>query len=1146
MVMCGNALGQTFPEFNMSDTTITACRGILYDSGGPNSPYGNNQNLTTVIAAGGVITLTFQGQFQLEPNLDFVRVYNGPNTASPLLGEFTGTSLPPVLTANSGYATVVLTSDPNVAYGGFKLQWTSDQPVPTPPAISVPAIPVCNSSQLNLSLSTAVRCDWLTTASVTLYVNSQSVVSTSVTGNCNANGTTNLITATFNQPFSFNCPYNLELRISIPDNCGVLYPFVLSSSFNMTGCGIDATVSSTQNQICEGSCTSLQAQVTGCSTYTYAWSNGLPAHAGPHNVCPTQTTTYSVTITEQSSGQTATRTHTIDVIEAEIITPAQTVCQSAADIVMQATTQGTWSGTGLESDTNIFDPDSANAGINYIYFETSGCIDSVAFTVLPIEAQEVTAGCPGSAPFQLEAIPSGGTWDGPFTTSPGMFDPSTVGSYTVYYTLGTCTDTAIVNVDMIGGEFQLDSICQSVWFDTIPFTPHGGIWTGPGIVNFTHGVFSPSDAPAGDVELLYSIHGCDQIFNVFVKEIEIGEPYQTSCPTEAPLVMYIDPPIPIGGYWEGQGITNATSGLYNPSLIDDDSWTSIIYYAPNGCSDTTFIYNLQTSVDEDTLMFCINDDAIVLNEESLGGIGPWGGTWSGPGVYWSDDEWRFDPLNAGVGQHTITFSNNTCDDVVIANIYPNDLPNTTFEFCSTDEPIVLLPDLAPGGTWSGSGITNASTGLFDPSVAEMGSFFVVWEGPTGCKDSLAVSVEEFQQAVITGLNTDYCLVFADYTFGATPLGGTLSGSLTEFEFNPQELEAGDYEVTYTYTSDLCPETSASVSFTIHPVLGGQMSQSDTEICSGQAVTLTVNANGGHAASGYTYQWSNGGPSLPTNTSNPTSATTISVVISDGCSEPLTLSTSIEVLPPIEVVTSTSLPVCPGEQGWATAEVLSSGNFSIQWNGVEQDTVYALAGTVRNLLVTDLENGCTYTEAVVIDNLPMVSATFIIVPGGECISSDQKENVSIIDVSQNGTTGFWDFGNGITLPYEDGQSITQSYPGPGNYTVTLHLENDAGCEASSSQTLCIQSDDPVFIPDIFSPNGDGNNDVLFVRGFGIGKIDFKVYNRWGELVFSTNTTEVGWDGTFRGQPAQAGNYFYSFKMGMGNQALEKQGEIALVR
>lgn len=1142
-----NANGQDFPEFNMSDTTITECQGILYDSGGPTAAYGNNENLTTVIAAEGIITLTFQGFFQLENNLDFLRIYNGPNSGSPLLGQYTGTTLPPSLVANSGFVTLVMTSDNNVAYGGFKMQWTSEQPMPTPPAISIPTIPTCNSSQINIALSTPLDCAWVDDASFTFFVNSDSYTTDDLISNCNQNGQTSLITVNVPEPFSYNCAYDLQFNVSIPDNCGLFYPFVISGNFNMTGCSIDAEIISTADTLCQGNCAQLVADVTGCSNYTYAWSHDLLPNEGPHNVCPNQTTTYSVTITEQPSGATVTRTITIEVEEIEILTPAQTVCQSVDDIVMQATTAGEWSGTGLEWETNIFDPDTANAGLNYIYFETEGCIDSVAITVTPIATDDIIAACPGSPAFQLEAEPAGGTWGGdPNVTTSGMFNPVSAGSYVVNYSVNGCTDLLTINVDEIGGPFELDSICQSVWYDTIPFSPFGGEWTGPGIIDSLYGVFAPEFAPAGDVQLTYTINGCSQIFNVFVKEIKIGAPYQTSCPFEDPLVMYEDAPVPVGGYWEGTGIVNPTTGLYNPSLIPNDSWTTIIYYAPNGCSDSTFIYNLQTLVEVNEALFCVSDDPIILNEETMGNYGPWGGEWIGPGTYWEDDNWHFDPSIAGVGEHTILFSNNNCTDAVYINVYPDDLPDTPFEFCSSDQAGILVTDLIEGGTWSGNGITDATTGMFDPSVAEPGSFYVYWTSPSGCNDSISITVEQLQEAAITGLSPDYCLIDTEFTFSATPEGGDLSGALSDFTFSPQELGEGDYSVTYTHTSEICPSTSVDVDFTIHPALSASISASDDVICSTQSVTLTVTAQGGNPVSGYNFIWSNGGTSIPTNTSTPNASTTISVEISDGCSDPITLSSDIEVLLPIEVVTTTSDPVCPGEDGWATAEVISDGTFSIEWNGVEQDTIYAAAGTIQNLLVTDIVNGCTYTEAVYIDNLPIVSATFIVVPGGECIPSDEKDNISIIDVSQNGTSGTWNFGNGQTLPYEAGQSIVQSYPGAGDYIITLEIQNDAGCEASATQTLCILADDPIFIPDIFSPNGDGNNDTLFVRGHGIEKIDFRIYDRWGEMVFHSANAQIGWDGNFRGQPAAAGNYFYSFSMKSGVTPIEKQGEIALVR
>jgi gliding motility-associated-like protein len=1138
--------GQAFPEYNMGNGTITSCQGILYDSGGPTGPYSHNENNVVVIAAGGVITATFQGFFQLENNNDFLRLYNGSSTAAPLLGQFTGTSVPAPVVANSGSLTVEMVTNGSIAFGGFKMQWTSVQPMPTTPSVSVPAAPACGSSQLNLQLSSMVNCDWLSTASVTLFVGGEPIHSSDLVGNCNGNGMTNQLTATFPVPFSSNCAYSLQLNISIPDNCGVLYPYVISSSFNLSGCAIDAQVSSVDSELCKGECTTLEAHVIGCYAYTYNWSHGLPATAGPHNVCPTTTTTYTVTVTEQPSGLTVTRQHTIVVNDLQVLTPAQTVCQSADDIVLQATLAGTWSGPGIVAGTNVFRPDSADEGINTIYVEALGCIDSVDIEVLPIQTENVTAGCPGSDPFQLVAEPTGGTWSGPHTTASGIFTPTELGEFEITYTLGTCSDVLTVHVQDIGGEFTLESICQSVPLYVIPFSPSGGIWSGPGIVNSSLGHFQPSLAPAGPLTLTYTIHGCVQTFHTTVKEISIGSGMVVTCPQQAPLVIATQPPVPTGGVWSGPGILVGATGLFNPTLIPSGTTSEVIYSAPNGCSDTILVQSVQTVIEEQTFMFCVNEPAFVLDDLSTVHVTPEGGLWSGPAVNAPGGVYQFHPSIAGPGQHTLTYTTNGCTDQLIMRVYPTDLPDDPFHFCSNEGPGQLVPSLAPGGTWTGSGIVDAEQGIFHPGLAEPGSYYVYWTGPAGCQDSIFIVVEEYLEAAITGLESAYCYSHQQVDFVLSPVGGALTGSLNTTSFYVDELGVGNYEIQYVYTPAICPVTAAMQSFTIYEPLTATISAAPDTICAGNSVTVNVSASGGNPSAGYIYSWSNGGISQPTNISLPATSTVISVEVSDGCSEPVLLSVNVEVLPPIEWELTTSDPACPGEDGWLTATVTSGGDYSITWNGEEQSTVSGIAGSIHQLVITDLIYGCTLQQNVTIASLPFVNPDFAIHPATDCISSDLKDNITFIDVSQNGVSGSWNFGNGVTLPYVEGETIKQSYPGPGDYTVTLIVINADGCEGSVTKDICILAEDPLFIPDIFSPNGDGNNDVLYVRGFGLGRIEFVIYNRWGQEVFRSNDQRKGWDGTFNGQPATSGSYFYSFRGFAGETVLEKTGEIALIR
>lgn len=88
---------------------------------------------------------------------------------------------------------------------------------------------------------------------------------------------------------------------------------------------------------------------------------------------------------------------------------------------------------------------------------------------------------------------------------------------------------------------------------------------------------------------------------------------------------------------------------------------------------------------------------------------------------------------------------------------------------------------------------------------------------------------------------------------------------------------------------------------------------------------------------------------------------------------------------------------------------------------------------------------------------------------------------------------------------------------------------------------------VYLPNIFSPNSDGANDILFVRGENIKEVTISLYNRWGEKVFESNDITKGWDGTYKGKPCPAEVYVYYVNVTFINGVTEqKNGNITLVR
>ena len=156
----------------------------------------------------------------------------------------------------------------------------------------------------------------------------------------------------------------------------------------------------------------------------------------------------------------------------------------------------------------------------------------------------------------------------------------------------------------------------------------------------------------------------------------------------------------------------------------------------------------------------------------------------------------------------------------------------------------------------------------------------------------------------------------------------------------------------------------------------------------------------------------------------------------------------------------------------------------------------------------------------------------------------NKSVSFNNQSTGAVSYLWDFGDGTSSILEN---PTHLYNKSANLTVCLTAYNAQGCPNTVCQPIHPEVVNIVDVPTGFSPNGDGINDYVQVKGYGIKEMIFKIYNRWGELVYSTNNIDAKWDGKYKGELQEQDAFAYLLNVTFtDNSTYSKQGSITLIK
>ena len=623
---------------------------------------------------------------------------------------------------------------------------------------------------------------------------------------------------------------------------------------------------------------------------------------------------------------------------------------------------------------------------------------------------------------------------------------------------------------------------------------------------------NPSSTTTGSTGTACNIAagGCFAYYYIDDVSVEAGSccfssvtPVAPQCETNPPVTLI---PTASGGIWSSVPVTaglNTSTGVFDPSVAGIGAY-DIIYTLSCG-ADTITIQVINCSA----LSVCVetNGDLTVT-----GGNGPY--TWN---------EW----VPAASTPITTSAQCTACGGT------------WTLGSCFNPFPIPLDSCNTPAG-WSnfGSGITiTPPVGADTVQVTDgFGNNLIIYNIGTlppcsGC------------DATITQAGP-FCTNTAASNLTAAQTGGTWTGTgitnSTNGTFNPATAGTGSFVITYTL-----PACSDTMTIVVNP-LPNTGTNGAISLCTTDPSTDLFNQLGGSPNVGGI--WS---PAMASGTGvfNPAvdAAGTYTYTVTNSCgtsSSDVIVTITSCTLPTAGYTVSDSI-ICEGDcinftntSSGATSWLwtFNGGSPSTSTSASPSNICFNSAGNfIIEQIVTNSNGSDTSTSTVVVNATPIIDA-------GPDLTIELGQSTTLTATGTNGVYTWSPFTwldcaicvSPISTPEE---TIT--------YTVIVVDSN--GCSATDQVTVIVEFDNVIFVPNIFSPNGDDFNDILYVRGQGVAELNFFIYDRWGEKVFETTTLDKGWDGTFRGKKMNNAVFVYYLQVTFidGSEVTQK-GDITLVR
>lgn len=690
------------------------------------------------------------------------------------------------------------------------------------------------------------------------------------------------------------------------------------------------------------------------------------------------------------------------------------------------------------------------------------------------------------------------------------------GLYTSFtFTNGSTTLTYSGGVTLTDPNFiptfnSFPAICEGDPPPVLPSTSnngYSGTWTPSVVNNMQSGIYTFTPT-AGTCALPVNI-------SITVKPRTVPTfPFGTS------LLICGTGPVPLLTNTSIQGIT----GTWSPAVVDPNHSGTYVF-TPNvtGCiTGTTFTVTINPIITPtftfgNSATICVGDAVPTLPNTSSNGIT---GSWS-PAVV----------SNTNNGTYTFTPDPGQCAIPVTYSVavYPKTTPvfsfGTAVSICS-GATAPLLPTTSTNGitgTWTPAVVSNTTSGTYT---------FNSTSNPCSPSVTLTVTVNPVITPSFTfGTAATICEGDAVPALPATSsngVTGTWSPAVVSNTAN------GTY--TFTPTSDPCA-LPVTFTVTVNPVITPTFAFGATaSICAGAVA-----------------------PVLPTTSLNGVTGTWNPAVVSNTVSGMYTFtSTTTPCVPPVKFTVTVNPIIKPA---------FSFGRFQS-----------VCINTTPPVLTGVSNNGITGTwSPALVDN--QTSGKYVFTPtAGQCADTTsfyyEVNPIPVIVTIRNDTTVY----DGDVLPAYTwalniptaGLNWTNSDPSIGlpstgsgtvpSFTATNMTDNAAtgvivatpyinGCKGASAsyKITVLPRNKDVFVPNVFSPNNDGKNDLLYVYGNYISTMEMHIFNQWGQQMVTLTDKKQGWDGKFKGSPQPVGVYVYVLRVVITDgRTINRKGSITLVR